>query len=664
VAQQDYFSGAGSKFGQLAGSILSSKRKRKKKDAITALALSAFVETLGAKNQQLQQGLADSMVELKDRYTDIFSNQDELWGDWINHNKKQIDDYDKYGSSYLNEQAEKRINDSDEVIESGVTWEKRNDPTVSKEARDALFTAFNAERKRVKSELDIIRNDPRAQFETKIAFNQKTKEAYLKELALIKDDPTQKGVLRNLFNRIFRTERDKKGNLVSTNAEKIELQEALKKAVVARDKQNNDIQTAIDALDGVYAGIVGKKVNNSGDIEDLQNNAVIRSRKGFTEQQIDTHIIGMKDTFFEKDPDNPGQYKEGIHPNLKNANIIVNVTNKQKGLQKGNDPATGKPYEYPIEQVKLFKNNLKNLKVQNSEGEIDPLTTEKFFRSLAITEMVLNGSLIKTGKDALTGTILTAAALDLWSKEGRFSKLVGETEDIRFRRDRVIWDKNDILVTLPTNDGYNLVNNTIQTSDAASLNQEQGAGNSNELIPDDTDEEGVKKYDRQDIISYANSTEGIDGKTGLPVPKNAIFANMSKEGQDSEIARFISTYPEREKEIINIFSNSEYRKSQKRKQVVIDTSSQTEPTVTRRGIEYTAGGEIDEEALEAIKKQIKTPFVKTRIERLAKAINTGKYGAVGSLLAKQTGEPYRTLTKEERKIAAQAIIDELLKDIG
>ena len=136
--------------------------------------------------------------------------------------------------------------------------------------------------------------------------------------------------------------------------------------------------------------------------------------------------------------------------------------------------------------------------------------------------MVLNGSLIKTGKDALTGTILTAAALDLWSKEGKFSKLVGETEDISWKRDRVIWDKNDILLTLPTNDGYNLVNNTIQTSDAASLNQEQGAGNSNELIPDDTDEDGVKKYDRQDIISYANSTEGIDEKTGLPIPKKLL----------------------------------------------------------------------------------------------------------------------------------------------
>ena len=59
MAQQDYFSKIGGQYGQLAGSILSDKRRRKKKDAFTALAVGAFVETLGAKNRQLQQGLAD-----------------------------------------------------------------------------------------------------------------------------------------------------------------------------------------------------------------------------------------------------------------------------------------------------------------------------------------------------------------------------------------------------------------------------------------------------------------------------------------------------------------------------------------------------------------------------------------------------------------------------
>ena len=341
---------------------------------------------------------------------------------------------------------------------------------------------------------------------------------------------------------------------------------------------------------------------------------------------------------------------------VKKANIKVKVTNKQKGLQEGTDPTTGDPYEYPIEQVDLLKNNLEDLKVQNSEGEIDPLTTEKFFDKLAITELALNQSLLASGKDALTGAPLIVAALELWSNEKRFSKLVGEAEDIPWRRDRVIWDQNDILVTLPTNDGYNLVNNTVQTLDAVGMNQGLGGANPDEFIPDDTDEDGIKKYNREEMSIYANDSENL-------------FANRSKEEQDAEIGELIAVYPEHEKDIINIFSNSEYRKiqkeekPQKRKQVVIDTSSQKEPTITTRGFEYTKA-EVNEEDLEAIKKQIKTPFVKTRIERLAKAINTGKYGAVGSLLAKQTGEPYRTLTEEERKIAAQAIIDELLKDIG
>ena len=63
-------------------------------------------------------------------------------------------------------------------------------------------------------------------------------------------------------------------------------------------------------------------------------------------------------------------------------------------------------------------------------------------------------------------------------------------------------------------------------------------------------------------------------------------------------------------------------------------------------------------------KTFKSPFIKERIKILKKAIDTNKYGAVGSLLSKQTGTPYRKLTEEQREVAAKALIDELLKDIG
>ena len=291
---------------------------------------------------------------------------------------------------------------------------------------------------------------------------------------------------------------------------------------------------------------------------------------------------------------------------------------------------------------------------KNSNGEVDPLTREKFFDALAVTELAINDGLINSGRDALTGAPLIVAALELWSNEGRFSRVVGEFEEIKWGRDRVIWDKDDILVTLPTKDGNNLVNNTVQTSDAASLHQEQGAANPDDIVIEETEVNAERRYDRQRMINYANDSESI-------------FANKSKEEQDVEISSLIETYPEHEKEIKIIFSTSEYRKinDTKEKQKVKTTSEEPEKqTVTRRGVEFTKGTAGTDEELAEFMKTFKSPFIKERIRNLKKAIDTNKYGSVGSLLSKQTGTPYRKLTQEQREVAAKALIDELLKDIG
>lgn len=648
MAQQDYLSKAGGQFGTLAGSILSSRRRRKKKDAITALAISAFVETLGAKNRQLQQGLADQVLELNDSWGDILDDRNEIWKEWTEEGKEKLDQYNSLGEdAYLNQEAISRINLSNAAQESGITWEDRNNTKYHKDTRDSLWASYNAERKRALQEIEILKKDPRARFETKTQFNKKAKSAYLAELDLIKNDPTQKGALRNLFNRIFRTERDKEGNLVSTNAEKIELENELKKAVAAVKKQDDNIKASIASLDNLYSGVVGEKINTEKDLEDLKNKAIILSRRAYKQEEIIAQKNKDKDIWLDKDPKKTGQYLEGISDNLKNANIKVNVTNKQKKLQKDTD-------KYPIEQVDLLKNDLEDMWAKNSNGEVDPLTREKFFDALAVTELAINDGLINSGRDALTGAPLIVAALELWSNEGRFSRVVGEFEEIKWGRDRVIWDKDDILVTLPTKDGNNLVNNTVQTSDAASLHQEQGAANPDDIVIEETEVNAERRYDRQRMINYANDSESI-------------FANKSKEEQDVEISSLIETYPEHEKEIKIIFSTSEYRKinDTKEKQKVKTTSEEPEKqTVTRRGVEFTKGTAGTDEELAEFMKTFKSPFIKERIRNLKKAIDTNKYGSVGSLLSKQTGTPYRKLTQEQREVAAKALIDELLKDIG
>ena len=382
----------------------------------------------------------------------------------------------------------------------------------------------------------------------------------------------------------------------------------------------------------------------------LQNKAIILSRRAYKQEEIINQKNKDKDIWFDKYPSGSlkGQYKEVIRDNLKNANIKVNVTNKQKELQKDTR-------KYPIEQVDLLKNDLEDMWSKNSNGEIDPLTKEKFFNALAVTELAINDGLINSGRDALAGAPLIVAALELWSNEGRFSKVVGEIEEIAWGRDRLIWNKDDILVTLPTKDGNNLVNNTVQTLDAASLHQEQGAENPDEFIQEDADEDDIKKYNRQKMLAYFNDPESK-------------FAKMSKIEQDSDLNSLVnSIFPEHEKEIISLFSTSEYRKTNdtKEKQTAITSSEEPqEQTVTRRGVEYTKGTPGTDEELEEFMKTFKSPFIKERIKRLKKAIDTNKYGSIGSLLSKQTGTPYRKLTQEQREVAAKALIDELLKDIG
>ena len=77
MAQEDYLSG--SQFGQVAGSLLAGKRKRDKKDFRRALLASAIFEGFGALQKQQKQSIIDGTNEVKDKYEDIFTNNEEIY---------------------------------------------------------------------------------------------------------------------------------------------------------------------------------------------------------------------------------------------------------------------------------------------------------------------------------------------------------------------------------------------------------------------------------------------------------------------------------------------------------------------------------------------------------------------------------------------------------
>ena len=216
MAQQDYFSKIGGQYGQLAGSILSNKRRRKKKDAFTALAIGSFVETLGSKNRQLQQGLADSIEEIKDNYADIFQNNKDIWNNNSDKRaalRKYEDEYSR--DKYLNDEAINLFNnDKDLVAQYGANpWsrvKKYGADALSTEEYQAAQELFGEYKELAEDNIKTYKDSPSSDFRTYTQFNALAKKEYKAALDAVKNDPTRKGAIRSWFNKRFGTDDDGK----------------------------------------------------------------------------------------------------------------------------------------------------------------------------------------------------------------------------------------------------------------------------------------------------------------------------------------------------------------------------------------------------------------------------------------------------------------------
>jgi hypothetical protein len=244
MAQEDYLSG--SQFGQVAGSLLASKRKRDKKDFKKALLATAIFEGFGALQKQQKQSIIDGANEVKDKYNDIFKINEEEYSGFA-ENRRRLQAYQKDRDTFLNQEAKSRIDNTDIAIETGVTFDNRKaeHPVLQK----SIMDAFNKERAEIKREMEILEQDPRATFRSFTSYNEKAKQEYLAALKAVEDDPTKQGLIKAAFNRIFKTERNKDGVLVTTNAEKLQLEKNLNDATTARNTFRTKIETANNLLE-------------------------------------------------------------------------------------------------------------------------------------------------------------------------------------------------------------------------------------------------------------------------------------------------------------------------------------------------------------------------------------------------------------------------------
>jgi len=311
MAQQDYLSKAGGQFGTLAGSILSNKKRRKKKDAITALAISAFVETLGAKNRQLQQGLKDSLEEVNDNYKFLFEQNKDIYD--LKQNDR--DDYQSYLANkdvYLHNRAVAYFNSNrtlQEELGSLNPYNQVKQDDMTPESYKKARAVYDSYLRQAEDEIIAKSKNPGVSIATYSEFKKPLRDEYIAAYNQVKNDPTKKGALRNWWNKAFG--KDKEGNnrfgMIEVAELKAELDEAkairnardVKVSPTLKDNEDKKINETITVNEEVNA----VRDNTKTEIESLLKDFDFQTKEQVIKQNKEALQVKVNKQGYEVNED-------------------------------------------------------------------------------------------------------------------------------------------------------------------------------------------------------------------------------------------------------------------------------------------------------------------------------------------------------------------------
>tara|TARA_B100001094_G_C18178228_1_gene799230 strand:- start:1053 stop:2966 length:1914 start_codon:yes stop_codon:yes gene_type:complete len=514
---------SGSQFGNVAGALLARKRKVDKDQARKAIFASAIFETIGALQRKQQTNLNTDIENINTQFQDIFVNNREEW-DGSKVNRQAIEEADRIGEeAYLN----KRVNENiDYLLEGfGVSWDQKNNQ--SEEVQNKMMAIYNKQRKREKEILDLLKQNPVNTYNSFSQYNKAAKNEYLAALNAVKDDPTRKGLLAAAFNRIFRTEKDAEGNLTSTNAQKIELENSLETANRERQEFRKGVTSAEALLKNRYSSMVGKTS------QELENNLVPLAKKPFTFTQVSNQITRNNEIFDDGDFN-----KKAYNVTVLNTGLTLENINDIPKRSKDNTEEVNIIKAWEEDRIKYFDPDTK---------EISSISSYRVQEFLAVTALALNDARMKNKINPTTGPNLIYESLELLAKEDRFLKIkefkkdvlnydlpfIGEG-NVPFTGE-VVFGADDILLIGPSQTGKNLLRNKVSASDAVTINQSQGSEN----IVTKEDIKGPPEYDGLTVLDFLQSEK---------------FRTNSKNNQIESINELKESYPDRAEEIDTLYN--------------------------------------------------------------------------------------------------------------
>ena len=200
MAQENYLSG--SPFGQVAGSLLQSNKKRDKKERKKALLATVIFESLGALQKNQKQKIVDGVNEVKDKYTDIFQNNQVLY-ELQSKNRAKYQSYVEDNDGYLQKEAIRLFNEHPNSQAEGIQYSDIRG--LNPESKKHAMAEYTRLREEAEATILKLGKNPAVSTATPTQYNALAKAEYKAALAQVEDDPYKQGLIKSAFAKIFGT---------------------------------------------------------------------------------------------------------------------------------------------------------------------------------------------------------------------------------------------------------------------------------------------------------------------------------------------------------------------------------------------------------------------------------------------------------------------------
>ena len=509
MAQENYYD---SPYSEIAGGLLA--RGKDKDDAGKAIILGIIQQFASNAKAGLKKSVIDGSKDVATKWTGILKSLEEDF-DNASEDRKAAQEYKDRPDIFLTKRAIENI----DLVNPGknFTYATRFAKNVTEQQRKDLAQSLDEEKLELKKLWDLKLLDPKISINNRVDFLAPALKAGLAADKAVINDPTKRNLVAAFYNRVFKTERNEDGELVTTNGKLLKLKNDADVAENVFLEQQKKIDAAELKLESHFEGLIGQDVDKINFDEGAPNIFTVTGKEKRDQVKLNNdvmYIIKNNKRVF----------------NSKYWDVPKDVTLASSNGTTGTKTVDIKEYKF------------KNIVIKNEDGEISNYSEQEFLQDVATRQIQIRKAI--EAQEGSTppdiGVLSFEGALDAFAKEGRFM-------EVSALNDKSLWKKlatnnknftldnpNSIIFIKPNTNVLN--NQKVNTSDLIQV------GEDNSSIEEEANLDG----DKGDSSVYSHiALEAMMG--------NENFIQASVEMQNKEVAELIKVHPEKEEEITALY---------------------------------------------------------------------------------------------------------------